>query len=122
MEVLDPKKNLNTELKLPGKVQWDVGSKSNFLRRIVRIAQKEMFLNFALFRNALLSEDELKECVKAFVADVNIEETLIPFGAITADLISGKQLIFGPIFLTTKNLSAEEKKQPNPKSKQSTRC
>ena len=39
-EVLDPKKNLNTGLKLLGKVQWDVGSKSDFLRRIVRIAQK----------------------------------------------------------------------------------
>jgi len=50
--VLDPKGNLNTGLKLLGKVQWDVGSKSDFLRRIVRIAQKEMFLNFALFRNA----------------------------------------------------------------------
>jgi len=42
--VLDPKGNLNTGLKLLGKVQWDVGSKSDFLRRIVRIAQKEMFM------------------------------------------------------------------------------
>lgn len=41
-EVLDPKKNLNRGLKLLGKVQWEVGSKSDFLRRIVRIAQKEM--------------------------------------------------------------------------------
>ena len=42
--VLDPKGNLNTGLKLIGKVQWDVGLKSDFLRRIVRIAQKEMFM------------------------------------------------------------------------------
>ena len=58
-EVLNPKGNLNTGLKLIGKVQWDVASKSDFLRRIVRIAQKEIFLNFALFRNALLSTDEM---------------------------------------------------------------
>ena len=42
-EVLDPKGNLNTGLKLLGKVQWDVGSKSDFLRRIVRIAQKKFW-------------------------------------------------------------------------------
>jgi len=31
-EVLDPKGNLNSGLKLIGKVQWDVGLKSDFLR------------------------------------------------------------------------------------------
>ena len=93
LEVLDPKKNGKTGLKRLGKVQWDEGSKSDFLRRIVRIAQKEMFLNFALFRNALLSEDDMRECVEAFVSDVAIETTKIPFGAIALDLISGKQLV-----------------------------
>ena len=43
-EVLNPKGNLNTGLKLIGKVQWDVASKSDFLGRIVRIVQKEMFM------------------------------------------------------------------------------
>ena len=92
--VLDPKGNLNTGLKLIGKVQWDVGSKSDFLRRIVRIAQKEIFLNFALFRNGLMSVDEMRECVEAFVSDVEIETSKIPFGAAAVDLISGKQVIF----------------------------
>lgn len=36
-EVLDPKQNLNTGLKLLGKVQWDDSAKSALLRRIVRI-------------------------------------------------------------------------------------
>jgi NTE family protein len=43
-EVLDPKENGKAGLKLLGKVQWDNSVKSDFLRRIVRIAQKEMFL------------------------------------------------------------------------------
>jgi len=92
-EVLDPKGNLNTGLKLIGKVQWDVASKSDFLSRIVRIAQKEMFLNFALFRNALLSTDEMRQCVEAFVSDVDIETTKIPFRAAAVDLVSGKQIV-----------------------------
>lgn len=58
-----------------------------------------MFLNIALFRNALPSEDDLRECVEAFISDVYIEETKIPFGAVAVDLISGKQLVLrhGPI-------------------------
>jgi NTE family protein len=91
--VLDPKENGKTGLKRLGKVQWDMGSKSDFLRRIISVAQKEMFLNFALFRNALLSDDDLRECVEAFVADVDIEAMKIPFGAAVVDLISGKQLV-----------------------------
>jgi predicted acylesterase/phospholipase RssA len=41
-EVLDPKKNLNTGLKLLGKVQWDVGSKSDFpdYEELVRRGEK----------------------------------------------------------------------------------
>ena len=42
-EVLDPKGNLNTGLKLIGKVQWDVGSKSDFLRRSSASHQKKCF-------------------------------------------------------------------------------
>ena len=90
---MNPKENGKTGLKLLGKVQWDDSVKSDFLRHIVRIAQKEMFVNFAIFRNALLSEDDLRECVEAFVTDVHIEETKIPFGAVTVDLISSKQLV-----------------------------
>jgi NTE family protein len=97
-EVLGPQENGKAGFKLLGKVQWDDSVESDLLRRIVRIAQKEMFLNYAIFRSALLSEDDLKECVKTFVADVNIEETLIPFGAVATDLI------FGLISRTTKNL------------------
>jgi NTE family protein len=58
-----------------------------------------MFLSFALFRNSLLSEDDLRECVEAFISDVDIEATKIPFGAVAVDLVSGKQLVLrhGPI-------------------------
>ena len=92
-EVLDPKENGKAGLKLLSKVQWDDSVKSAILHRIVRIVQREMFVNFAIFRSALLSEDELKECVGAIVADENIEETLIPFDAVTTNLTSGNQLI-----------------------------
>jgi len=92
-DVLDPKENEKAGLKRLGRVQRDDGMRSHFLRRIIHIAQKEMFLNFAIFRNALLSEVDLRECVEAFVPDVDIEETKIPFGAVTVDLISGKQIV-----------------------------
>ena len=43
-EVLDPKGNLNTGLKLIGKVQWDVGSKSDFpdYEELVRRGKKQL--------------------------------------------------------------------------------
>jgi NTE family protein len=92
-EVLNPNQNGKAGLKRLGRVQWYETSKSDFIRRIIRIAQKEMFLHIALFRNALLSPEDLRECVDAFVADVETESTKIPFGAVTADLISGTQQI-----------------------------
>jgi predicted acylesterase/phospholipase RssA len=52
-----------------------------------------MFLSFAFFRNALLSVDDMRECVEAFVSGVEIEATKIPFGAAAVDLVSGKQLV-----------------------------
>ena len=40
-EVLDTRENGKAGLKLLGKLQWNDGAKSDLLRRIVRIAQKE---------------------------------------------------------------------------------
>ena len=63
-EVLGSQENGKAGFKLLGKVQWDDSVESDLLRRIVRIAQKEMFVNFAIFRNALLPEDDLKDAWK----------------------------------------------------------
>lgn len=63
-EVLNPKEKWKAGFKLLDEVHWGDSVKSDLLRRIACIAQKEMFVNFAIFRNALLPEDDLKDAWK----------------------------------------------------------
>ncbi len=92
-EVLDQIQKGKAGLMRLGRAHRYNNSKSEFIRRIVHIAQKEMFLNMALFRSALLSADELRECVETFLGDTEFKSTKIPFGAVAVDLISGEQLV-----------------------------
>jgi NTE family protein len=92
-EVLGAKSKERKGLKLLGWAQWDGDTKSDFLGRIVRIVQKEMFLSYAMFRNALLSENDLQKCVEAFVDDIELAETTIPFAATAVDLVAGKRIL-----------------------------
>jgi NTE family protein len=98
-EVLSSSHKDNKVLKFLGKANWGSDSKSDFLGRIVRIAQKEMFLNYAVFKNALLSENDLRRGAEAFVPDINLTETRIPFSATAVDLVSGRHVLLseGPI-------------------------
>jgi NTE family protein len=41
------------------------------------------------FRSGVLSEEELRSCVAAFLPDVDLVETRIPFAPLTVDLLSG---------------------------------
>jgi NTE family protein len=52
-----------------------------------------MFLSYAMFKNALLSEDALRETVENFVENIEISQTLIPFVATAVDLVSGKRVL-----------------------------
>ena len=98
-DVLGTKGKESKGLKLLGRAQWDGDVKSDFLSRIVRIAQKEMFLSYAMFKNALLSENDMRKGVEAFVPDINLAEARIPFSATAVDLVSGRHVLLseGPI-------------------------
>jgi NTE family protein len=58
-----------------------------------RIVGKEMFLSLAILRNALLSENDMRDCVAAFLPDIDLEDTLIPFAAAAVDLVSGEEVL-----------------------------
>jgi NTE family protein len=92
-QVIDLEGKGKRGLKLLGNVHWENASKSDFFNRILRIAHKEFFLALALFRQALLSENNMRECVEAFIPDIDLTETMIPFVATAVDLISGKQIV-----------------------------
>jgi len=80
-------------LKLLGRMQWDDSTKNDWFNRIYHFAQKEVFLSLVMFRNALLSTKDMRDTVKAFVADINIDQTTIPFTALAVDLYTGQQII-----------------------------
>ena len=98
-EVLDPHAKNETRLKLLEKSYWDEDFKPDFFHRLVRIVQKEMFLSLALFRSAVLSEEDLRMSVEAFVPDIAIEDTRIPYCSTATDLLSGKPVVLqqGPL-------------------------
>jgi len=98
-EVLDPHAKKETRLKLLERSYWDVDFKPDFFHRFVRVVQKEMFLNLALFRSAVLTEHDLRVSVKAFVPDIAIEDTRIPYCSTATDLLSGRLVVLkqGPL-------------------------
>ncbi len=92
-EVLNPNGKEKAGLKLLGRLQWNDSLKPDFFHRVVRIAQKEIFLNLATFREALLSENDLHECIEAFLPDIDLKETSIPCAVTAVDLVSGRQVV-----------------------------
>ena len=92
-EVLDPHGKKETRLKLLERSYWDEEFKPDFIHRLVRIVQKEMFLSLALFRSAVLSKDDLRMSVEAFVPDIAIEDTRIPYFSTATDLLSGRPVV-----------------------------
>lgn len=69
------------------------------LRRLAEIAAKEMVFNMVLVRKALLSEEELRQAVEPYLADIDVAETSLPFAATAVDLVSGRKvtLTSGPL-------------------------
>jgi NTE family protein len=92
-EVLDPHSKNEMRLKLLEKSYWEEDFKPDFFHRLVRTVQKEMFLNLALFRSAVLSEHDLRASVEAFVPDIAIEDTRIPYFSTATDLLSGRPVV-----------------------------
>jgi NTE family protein len=92
-EVLDPDPKETNRLKLLERSYWDQDFKPDFFHRLVRIVQKEMFLSLTLFRSAMLTEEDLRMAVEAFLPDIAIEDTRIPFCSTATDLISGCSVV-----------------------------
>jgi NTE family protein len=80
-------------------VNWQESLKSSWMSRLTRSMQKQVFLLMAILRTAVLSIDDLRACVEAFLPAIDITETVIPFAAVATDLITGRQVILneGPI-------------------------
>ena len=99
LEVIGSDGNHTKGLKLLGRMHWDDSTKNDWFNRIYRFAQKEVFLSLAMFRNALLSMEDMSDTVKAFVPDINIEQTQIPFTALAVDLNTGEPIALnqGPL-------------------------
>jgi NTE family protein len=93
LEVLGSKGDDAKGLKSLGRMQWDDSTKNDWFNRIYRLAQKEVFIGLTTFRNALLSMEDMRHTVEAFVPDINIEQTTIPFTASSVDLYTGEQII-----------------------------
>jgi NTE family protein len=92
LEILGSNRDNAKGLKLLGRMQWEDSTKNDLFNRLYRFAQKEVFLSLAMFRNALFSVEDMRNTVEAFVADINIEQTTIPFGALAVDLYTGEQI------------------------------
>ncbi len=61
--------------------------------------KEQITMNIALFRNSLFSTEKLRVPVKYILDDSNIEDTKIPFTAISTDLLKGSMVLHksGPI-------------------------
>jgi hypothetical protein len=51
-------------LKLLGRIQWNDGTNSDWLNRIYRFAQKEVFLSLTMFGHALLAVEDMRDAVE----------------------------------------------------------
>lgn len=74
-------------------VNWQESLKSSWLSRLTRSMQKEAFLLMTILRTAVLSMDDLRACVEAFLPPIDIRETVLPFAAVATDLITGRQVV-----------------------------
>ncbi len=89
----------NTGFKRLGKLQLASPDKTDLFHRIVRIAEKHVFLSLAIMKKAFLSENGMEKVLEFFLPDINLEETSIPYYATAVDLISGEAVVLkiGPI-------------------------
>lgn len=86
-------------LKRLEKLQPFYPEKTGLLHRVARVAEKHVFLSFAILKKALVSEEDMHALLAVFLPDIAIEETIIPFAASTVDLVTGKEVVLkeGPL-------------------------
>jgi NTE family protein len=78
----------SSELKAMGDAES--GTEQRMSRRIQTYFKTKIRLAQALFRPGILPSKDMEEFVNFFIPDIQIEETVIPFGAVTTDLTSGE--------------------------------
>jgi NTE family protein len=78
----------SSELKAMGDAES--GAEQRMSRRIQTYFKTKIRLAQALFRPGILPSKDMEEFVNFFIPDIRIEETVIPFGAVTTDLTSGE--------------------------------
>jgi NTE family protein len=78
----------SSELKAMGDAES--GAEQRMSRRIQTYFKTKIRLAQALFRPGILPAKDMEEFVNFFIPDIQIEETVVPFGAVTTDLTSGE--------------------------------
>jgi NTE family protein len=79
---------LSSELKAMGDAES--GAEQRMSRRIQTYFKTKIRLAQALFRPGILPSKDMEEFVNFFIPDIQIEETVIPFGAVATDLRTGE--------------------------------
>ena len=78
----------SSELKAMGDAES--GAEQRMSRRIQTYFKTKIRLAQALFRPGILPSKDMEDFINFFIPDIQIEETVIPFGAVTTDLTSGE--------------------------------
>jgi NTE family protein len=81
----------SSELKAMGDAES--GAEQRLSKRIQSYFMTKIRLTQALYRPSILQIDEMQEFVNFFIPDIQIEETIIPFRAVTTDLKSAECVV-----------------------------
>ncbi len=69
------------------------GERGPLTQKIQGFLQNKFLLLQAMFKPGVLSTKEFQSMIDFFIPDILIQDTTIPFRAVTTDLISGEQII-----------------------------
>ncbi|MBN2538721.1 MAG: patatin-like phospholipase family protein [Deltaproteobacteria bacterium] len=70
------------------------GELGSLKQKIQGFLQNKFLLLQAMFKPGILSAEEFQSMIDFFIPDKLIQDTRIPFRAVTTDLISGEQIVF----------------------------
>ena len=66
----------------------------DILRQLSQRVKRQLIINIAANRIALLKDERLKIAIKSLLEDTLIEDCKIPFACVATDLISGEAIVF----------------------------
>jgi len=74
--------------------QKQIKDPDDILSQLAHEVKRRIVINLAAHRKALLKFERLKLAVENLLEDKNIENCVLPFACVAADLISGEEVIF----------------------------